>query len=180
MIARMMNMVSKVFFGTVVVLFCLFAVGLVVASLWQVLEAASSAAGVLDAMLRGVGLVTIALAVFEVGKFLAEEELMRERELGSVREARYSLTKFMTLIIIVISIEAIVLVFEAKTESTDRILYPTLLLLVGVIAVVALGVFQRLVRNADSQGEWQPRKRPGGQAAGEGRRPNDDDGAPGP
>ena len=60
--------------------------------------------------------MTIAIAVFEVGKFMVEEELIRERQLRSVLEARRSLTKFVTIVIITLSLEGLVLVFETKLE----------------------------------------------------------------
>src|SRR5262245_61063779 len=62
--------------------------------------------------LRGVGLVVIGVAVFDVAKYLIEEEVMRSRELRSSREVRQSLTKFMTIIVIATSLEGLVLVFQ--------------------------------------------------------------------
>ena len=38
----------------------------------------------------------------------------------SIREARRSLTKFMTIIIVALSLEALVLVFETKQEQVGR------------------------------------------------------------
>jgi hypothetical protein len=146
MVEGCIRWLSRVFFSTIVVLFFLFSLALVVVGVWDSVSAALLKQGVLPAILRGVGLLTVALAVFEVGKFLAEEELLRERVLGSVREARYSLTKFVTLIIIVISIEAIVFIFEAKSEPQGRLLLPTLLLLTAIAALLALGIFQHLTR----------------------------------
>ena len=94
--------------------------------------------------LECIGLVTIAIAVFEVGKFMVEEELIRERQLRSVLEARRSLTKFLTIVVITVSLEGLVLVFETKLEQLSDLIYPTALLLVSAITVVALGAFQRL------------------------------------
>jgi hypothetical protein len=102
------------------------------------------AEGILNQTLQSIGLVTIAMAVFEVAKFLVEEELIRERQLRSVLEARRSLTKFFTIIVIVLSLEAIVLVFETKLEAISDLIYPTALMAVAVAAVIGLGLFQRL------------------------------------
>ena len=145
---RVLRHLSRVFFITIVALFFLFSTALVIIALWDVSQAALAQQEMLGTMLRSIGLLTVSLAVFEVGKFLAEEELMRERELGSVREARYSLTKFITLIIIVISIESIVFLFEAKTRN-ESFLHPALLLLTAIVALLALGLFQRLTRAAE-------------------------------
>ena len=109
--------------------------------------------------------VTIAIAVFEVGKFMVEEELIRERQLRSVLEARRSLTKFVKIVIITLSLEGLVLVFETKLEHVAELIYPTALLMVAVLAVVGLGVFQRLT--SDSTGNEIGADRPGhGPSAG--------------
>jgi uncharacterized paraquat-inducible protein A len=91
-----------------------------------------------------IGLVTIAIAVFEVGKFLVEEEVIRERQLRSVLEARRSLTKFLTIVIIVVSLEGLVLVFETKLDDVAELIYPTALLAVAAFVVIAMGLFDRL------------------------------------
>ena len=48
-----------------------------------------------------------------VGKFLFEEEVISDRELRRPAEARGSLTKFMTIIIIALSLESLVLITNA-------------------------------------------------------------------
>ncbi|MCW5772779.1 MAG: hypothetical protein KIT16_14135 [Rhodospirillaceae bacterium] len=157
MIPRIISIATKVFFAIAAAMLCLLSVCMVGAALWDLLRDVQAGDGLLGPTLRAIGLVTIAVAVFDVGIFFAEEELVRVRELRSVVEARRSLTKFMSIIIIAVCLEAIVIVLETKAERTDQILYPTLLLLVAVFAVVALGVFQRLSR--DSAAAGQVRKR---------------------
>ena len=73
--------------------------------------------GVLDS----VGLVIIGFAIVETSKFIAEEEILRRKELRSAVEARRSLTKFITIIVIAASLEALVMIFEAsRTDVTNR------------------------------------------------------------
>ncbi|WP_186420318.1 GNAT family acetyltransferase [Bosea sp. CS1GBMeth4] len=100
--------------------------------------------GALDAMLDGIGLVIIAVAVADVGKFLFEEEVIADRELRRPAEARGSLTKFMTIIIVALSLESLVLITKASREKPAEILFPALLMLVAVAALVGLGLFQKL------------------------------------
>lgn len=100
--------------------------------------------GALDAMLDGIGLVIIAVAVADVGKFLFEEEVVADRELRRPAEARGSLTKFMTIIIVSLSLESLVLITKASRENPAEILFPALLMLVAVAALIGLGLFQRL------------------------------------
>ena len=113
-------------------------------------------------LLNGIGYVVIATAVFDVSKFLLEEEeILRGRDLRRMVEARRSLTKFITIITIAVFLEALVMVFEAgKAAPLSNMIYPTLLLLAGVALLLGLGLFQRLSADAESrsgeQGEGQP------------------------
>lgn len=100
--------------------------------------------GALDTMLDGIGLVIIAVAVADVGKFLFEEEVIADRELRRPAEARGSLTKFMTIIIVALSLESLVLITKAARDKPAEILFPSLLMLVAVAALVGLGLFQKL------------------------------------
>ena len=80
-------------------------------------------------MLEAVGYTVIAIAVFDVGKYLIEEEAIRGGEMRRAGEARRSMTKFMSTIAIAVFLESLVAVFAAsKTEVSDMI-YPTFLLL---------------------------------------------------
>ena len=135
---------SKLFYAATALALVGLAVALLVTSAYRWLAAARRDWDVLNQTLECIGLVTIAIAVFEVGKFMVEEELIRERQLRSVLESRRSLTKFLTIVVITLSLEGLVLVFETKLEHIADLIYPTALLLVAALTVVALGVFQRL------------------------------------
>lgn len=111
---------------------------------WSVYRAATGHQEVLSAMLHAVGLVIIALAVSDVGKFLLEEELDRERELETTGEVRRTLTKFMTIIIIAASLHTLVFLFEAGRESVEALLYPSALLVAVAVLLAVLGLYQRL------------------------------------
>ena len=75
---------------------------------YRLVAAASHDWNILHQTLEWIGLVTIAIAVFEVGIFMVEEELIRERQLRSVLEARRSLTRFVTIVIIALPFEGLV------------------------------------------------------------------------
>jgi hypothetical protein len=141
---------SKIFYAVAAGVLVLFSATLMVVAVWHLLSAVLRQQDVLHQTLESIGLVTISIAVFEVAKFLLEEELIRERQLRSVLEARRSLTKFFTIIIITLSLEAIVLVFETKLERIGDLIYPTALMAVAVAAVIGLGLFQRLSADGGS------------------------------
>ena len=100
---------------------------------------------VAPAILDAIGYTIISIAVFDVGKYLFEEEVLRGREMRKAGEARRSLTKFLSTIAIAIFLESLVAVFEAsKSDEISNMIYPTFLLFGGVAMVVGLGIYQRL------------------------------------
>jgi hypothetical protein len=78
-----------------------------------------------------------------------EEEILRDRELREPAEARRSLTKFVSTISIAVFLEALVAVFDAVKSNLVNLLWPTLLLVAGMLMVVGLGLYQRLSMHAE-------------------------------
>jgi hypothetical protein len=141
---RAIDLLALLFYAVTALALALFAVSLLGIAVANLARGVLAEAALLGQTLESIGLVVIALAVFDLAKFLVEEEILRDRELRSAREARQTLTKFFTIVIIALSLEALVLVFEAKTDGVALILYPTALMAVGVLALVGLGLFHRL------------------------------------
>lgn len=96
-----------------------------------------------DAVLDVLGYVIVALAVFDVAKYIFEEEVQRDNEKRSAAEARRSLTKFLSTIVIALFLEALVVVFKTARADVGQLIYPTALLLASVLVLVGLGAFQR-------------------------------------
>jgi hypothetical protein len=141
---------SKIIYSTIALALMLLAFALVVTSVGGLIAGALAGKGSIVSVLHSVGLIIVSVAIFDVGKFLVEEEVFRDRELRSIREARRSLTKFMTIIIIATSLEALVIVFETKQELVSYLLYPSILLVSAVLALVGLSVFVWLSSKADT------------------------------
>lgn len=99
---------------------------------------------VVDGALNGVGLLIIGFAVVETSKFIAEEEVLRDRELRSSTESRRSITKFITIIVIAASLEALVMVFQTSRRGIEYALYPAGLFIAAMFALLALGAYQWL------------------------------------
>src|SRR3712207_4934791 len=97
-----------------------------------------------EALLNAVGYVVIAIAVFDVAKYILEEEVIDPAQMRNAGEARRSITKFVSTISIAVFLEALVAVFQTSKGNVALILYPTLLLFGGVAMIVGLGVYQRL------------------------------------
>lgn len=118
-------------------------------------ELASSIATVrqVDAALDSISLLVIGFAVVETAKFIAEEEIMRKRELRSSTESRRSITKFITIIVIAASLEALVMVFQSTREGIEFAIYPAVLFMASMLALVSLGAYQWLSSRIDTSGE---------------------------
>lgn len=69
------------------------------------------------AALIGIGYVVVSIAVFDVARYLIEEEVMREREMRVASDARRSLTRFISTIAIAVFLEALVMVFRVSQEK---------------------------------------------------------------
>ncbi|MGJ3265351.1 MAG: hypothetical protein ACFE0R_19180, partial [Salinarimonas sp.] len=127
---------------------------------------------VVDPVLAGSGLLTTGFPVVETGKFIAEEEILRRRELRSPVESRRSLTKFVTIIVIAASPEALVMVFKTSRASIPDAIYPAALFIAAMFALVALGGYQWLSSRINPEippGDPSGEGRSGEGRSGEGR-----------
>lgn len=96
-----------------------------------------------DAVLNVLGYIIVAIAVFDVAKYLFEDEVRRDSERRSAAEARRSLTKFLSTIVIALFLEALVVVFKTARGDVAQLVYPTMLLVASVLVLVGLGAYQR-------------------------------------
>jgi hypothetical protein len=128
----------------------LLASGLIIAGLQQVGLSLFTAQGPpAQRLLTAVGYVVIAVAVFDVAKYILEEEVIRERELRHVGEVRRSLTRFTSTVLIAVFLEGVVLTFKVADEDVSLTVYPALLIFAGAGMLVGLGLFQRIAVNVE-------------------------------
>jgi hypothetical protein len=151
-IERGFEALSRLLFVLIALALYALSISMVIAGAWQlVLGAFGGQIGIYNLM-NGVGLLIVSLAIVDVAKFVVEENVVRERELRSPGEARRSLTKFITIIIIALSLEAVVGIFEAGREKNfQEMIYPAAVMVVAVLAVVGLGAFQYLSRLSQAE-----------------------------
>jgi hypothetical protein len=129
------------------------------ASVWNAAQAVWAGESAVSALLDTIALTVLALAVLDVSKYLLDEEVIRSRELRATSEARAALTKFLTIIIIAVSLEAVVLIFDASKQGRpDAVLYPSLLLISTVLIVLSLGLYQWLSARTERLTHERPKK----------------------
>jgi hypothetical protein len=146
-----MTQFSRILYSVIAGALLAAAVLLIGVAIWRSATGFWSGENALETMLDGIGLIIIAVAVADVGKFMFEEEVIADRELRRPSEARGSLTKFMTIIIIALSLESLVLISKASRGAMADVVYPALLVLLAVVAMVGLGIFQKLSRNTTAE-----------------------------
>ena len=147
-----MSLITRAVFGAASLLLVLLAVALVAVGLNQAAPAfASPDASAADAVLDVLGYVIVAIAVFDVAKYLFEDECRRGAEKRSAAEARRSLTKFLSTIIIALFLEGLVMVFKTAREDVERMIYPTAVLIASTLVLVGLGVYQRLSASVEEK-----------------------------
>lgn len=158
---------TRIVFALVALTLAVLAAGLLLYSgrqIWALWGETGRDAG--EVILASIGYTIIALAVFEVSKYIMEEEVMHPSEMSFVRESRRGMTKFISTIAIAVFLEALVMVFSAGNRNIEDILYPTFLIFAGVSMVVGLGVYQRLSARAELDVEHEriePRPAPPGE-----------------
>ncbi len=140
-----MEALSRITFGTLSAILMLLAIGLVAYGAFELIAAlgrSRSEGG--DALLTAIGYVVIAMAVFDVAKYFVEEKVIHSRDPVTASEERRSLTKFISTIAIAVFIEGLVIVFQVSKLNVEKMLYPTALLMTGILIVLGLGVYQWL------------------------------------
>lgn len=142
----------------------IYSAGLIVTALRGSWEDAGSA------LLGAIGYVVIAVAVFDVAKYFVEEEVIRGREMRLPSEARRSLTKFVSTIAIAVFIEGLVMVFRQSGQDIGLILYPSAVLITGIVIILGLGLYQRLSADVEQQVEAQDKADAKVDAKNDGRR----------
>jgi hypothetical protein len=148
---RMFEVGARLIFAGVALVLGLFAAMMTFYGIGQTIYALYAWQDFGLSVLRGVGYIVVAIAVFEVAKYLVEEELVHERELRAAAEARRSLTKFISTISIAVFLEGLVTVFRVSHTSVQDLVYPSILLLTAVLMILGLGVFQRLSAQVERQ-----------------------------
>ena len=152
MIERGFDWLSRLLFVLVALALFALAISLLIAGSWQLVQGALGGEIGIYNLMNGVGLLIVSLATADVAKFVVEENVVRDRELRSPAEALRSLTKFMTIIIIALSLEGVVGIFEAGREKQfHQLVYPTLVMAAAISALVALGAFQFLSRRSQRE-----------------------------
>ena len=103
----------------------------------------------LDTVLEALAVMTVALAALELGQTIIEEEVQREVHMSEPTRVRRFLSRFMVVLVVALTIEALVLVFRYSHEAPENMAYAAIVAFAAASLMVAWGVFIHLNRSAE-------------------------------
>lgn len=146
----MVKQLGRIMFAVAAAFLLLLAAALIFYAGYQLWKAVAAADQILTSgdfgytIIDSVGYVVIAIAIIDVTKHVFEEEVVGWKEPDKESVFRRNFSKFISIISIAIFLEGLVLVFKVSQDDIRLLVYPVLLLLVGVPMTVGLAVFQWL------------------------------------
>jgi uncharacterized membrane protein YidH (DUF202 family) len=141
--------VGRIVYGLISLSLGLISFAMMAVALWDIWVSVHEKTLLVKALLDAIGLIVIGMAVFDVSKFLLEEEVFSGSSTKSAEKQRGTLLKFLVIIAIAVSLEALVFVFDAGKKDIAMLIYPTFLLISAVLVVVGLGVYQKLTQGVE-------------------------------
>lgn len=94
--------------------------------------------------------LTLALAIFDLGKTILEEEVLMHKDIFRHSSTRRTITRFIAAILIAVSIEALLLMFKAALGVNGDIISAVWMMMTAVGLLVGLGIYVYLGAKAES------------------------------
>lgn len=146
-IENLADRMGRVVYGLSGLSLALISLTMMAVGLWGIWVSVHEKTLLVKALLDAIGLMVVGMAVFDVSKFLLEEEVFHSSGAKSPSKQRETLIKFLVIIAIAVSLEALVFIFDAGKKDSSNLIYPTFLLITAILVVVGLGVYQKLTRD---------------------------------
>jgi putative Mn2+ efflux pump MntP len=150
-----MKLLLKVFPAGHFVISALFVVsaillmGFAVHDLWKLVGSAVDGAARVQGVLNAIALLTIAVATLELGQTIIEEEVQREAHMAAPTRVRRFLSRFMVVLVVALSIETLVAVFEFSRSEPSHLPYAAAIGIAAAALLAAWGLFIKLNRAAE-------------------------------
>lgn len=141
-------------YTTITLLFVCCALALIVLAtceLWRGIDPSSlvSLRGRFSALLESIGLLTVAVAAFELGQTILEEEVWREVHTSGPTRARRFLSRFMIVIIVALAIEAMISVFQFAHDDPTHLPHASLIGVAAALLMIGWGLFIKFNTSAE-------------------------------
>jgi len=143
----------KYVYGMIAVgLFCV-VISLLYSAFHELYLATSAAVGSDEAHLKPFGVIiflTLALAIFDLGKTTLEEEVLMQKDIFRHSSTRRTITRFVAAILIAVSIESLLLMFKAALGQGDQLIPAVWMMLAAVGLLIGLGLYVYLGARAEA------------------------------
>jgi hypothetical protein len=141
-------------YGVITLLFAVAALSLIVFAgleLWHALApgAELNQRERFNTVLESIGLLTIAVAALELGQTILEEEVQRGTQISLPTRIRRFLSRFMIVIIVSLSIEFLVVVFQLIHDDPSQLPQAASIGIATAILLAAWGFFIKMNRAAE-------------------------------
>lgn len=152
-----MNIVRKILalgFSIITALFVFSAFTLIIFAVFELWRSINPSQDInlrarFNSILESIGLLTIAVASLELGQTILDEEVRRATEMSGPTRVRRFLSRFLIVIIVSLSIEFLVIVFELIHEDPSRLPQASAIGFATAALLAAWGLFIRLNRSAE-------------------------------
>lgn len=94
--------------------------------------------------------LTLALAIFDLGKTTLEEEVLLYKDIMRHSSTRRTITRFIAVIIIAVSIEALLMIFKAALHGGEQLIAAVWIIIAAAALLVSLGVYVYLGSKAEA------------------------------
>lgn len=152
-----MKIIRTVFvigYAVIILLFICCALSLIVFAMLELWHGINPGAGLplrerFNAVLESIGLLTIAVVALELGQTILEEEVQREVQVSAPTRVRRFLSRFMVVVVVALSIETLVVVFEHAHEDASKLPQAASIGIAAGVLLAAWGLFVRLNKSAE-------------------------------
>lgn len=95
-------------------------------------------------VIEAIGLLAAAVVALQIAQTIAEEEVIRDAHISGPTRVRRFLSRFLVVVVVAISIEALVATFRAAHEEPIQLVYAACVMLGAAVMLAAWGVFIRM------------------------------------
>ena len=106
-----------------------------------------------DLHLKPFGIIiflTLALAIFDLGKTTLEEEVLLHKDIYRHSSTRRTITRFIAAILIAVSIESLLLMFKSVLGSPEHLANAVAMMAAAIGLLVCLGIYVYLGAKAEA------------------------------
>jgi hypothetical protein len=144
--------VSHLVISVLFVICALALLGIAIRDVWDALSPWNDTAREtrLDLVLNSIALLTIAVASLGLGQTIFEEEVQRDAHMSAPTRVRRFLSRFLVVLVVSLSIEALVAVFHYSRDDPSNLPYAASVGLMAAALLAAWGWFVRLNTAAEA------------------------------